>query len=89
MEVGTNLNVGGVNEPVQPRRAASKAAKAEESVSLTSSAAVERALKNVLDTRAESVDRARGLIADVSYPPLETIRKISRLLAIKISSDEP
>jgi hypothetical protein len=49
---------------------------------------VERALKNVLDTRAESVDRARGLIADVSYPPLETIRKISRLLAIKIASDD-
>ena len=88
MEVSSNLNVGGVSGPTQPRRAAPKAAKAEEPVSLTSSAAVERALKNVLASRPDTVDRARGLIADVSYPPLEMIRKISRLLAIQISSGD-
>jgi hypothetical protein len=51
-----------------------------------------RALKNALDetpmVRDEVVHRASELIGDVNYPPPETIRMISHLLAINIQDGD-
>lgn len=85
MEVNTNLNAGGIGGPVPPRRAAA-APKAAATANFTSSDALEQAVKNLPSSRSDAVERARTLTSDVNYPPLETIRKISRLLAIKIDS---
>jgi len=86
MEVNTNLNVGGVGGPTPPKRPA--ASRPSDAASFTSSAALDKALKSLPSTRADAVERARTLTSDVNYPPLETIRKISRLLAIHIEGGQ-
>jgi hypothetical protein len=87
MEINTNLKAGGVGSPTPPARAAAAAAVVGDTSTFTSTAAIEKALASLPDVRAEAVERARTLTSQVSYPPLETIRKISKLLAIKIPSD--
>jgi hypothetical protein len=48
---------------------------------------LEKSLHDTPDSRPEAVEKARQLINDVQYPPQETIKKISHLLAIKLKSD--
>lgn len=50
--------------------------------------ALNRALEDTPDLRPAEVERARGLIGDVSYPPPETIKRIASLLALN-TQDEP
>jgi hypothetical protein len=88
MEVNANFGTSGIGGPVPPKRSAANGKKAVETASFASSAAMDKTLKNAPDSRPEAVDRAKGLISDVAYPPLETIKKISKLLAININSDK-
>jgi hypothetical protein len=83
MEINTNISAGGINGPIPPRQPA-KAKEAADGVSFGNSAALDGALQNVPGSRPEEVDRARNLIGDVNYPPQETIKKISTLLAIHL-----
>jgi hypothetical protein len=48
------------------------------------SEALDRAFSQVPEVRPEKVARARDLIGQVTYPPRETIAKISELLALTI-----
>lgn len=43
------------------------------------------ALRNAPDVRADKVQKAVGLIGQVQWPPSETIQRFSALLAIKLS----
>ena len=86
MEINTNLSAGGVNSPILPQRSVALKPAWDET-SFGSSVALERALKNLPESRSARVERARSLIGTVNYPPQETIRKISHLLAIKLESD--
>jgi hypothetical protein len=81
MKVNTNSGVTGVGGPVSPKRPASVAGQAPEAASFAGATALETALKSTPDSRPEAVDRARELINDAAYPPAETMRKISTLLA--------
>lgn len=54
-------------------------------VNFSATEAVDKALSATPDVRAEEVERARQLIGDPSYPPPETIRKLSELLAVQFS----
>jgi len=47
------------------------------------SRALEARLKDLPDVRPNKVEQARHLIGDPTYPPRETIRQISALLALK------
>src|SRR5204863_528389 len=49
--------------------------------------AVDGALKQVPDVRPEAVARATSLLNDVQYPPLQTIRAIAHLLALRLSDE--
>lgn len=86
MEVNANIRTGGVGGPTPAARPTPAASTASDSSSFTSTAAIEKALASLPDVRSEAVERARTLTSNVSYPPLETIRKISKLLAINIDS---
>lgn len=51
--------------------------------------ALHRALAEMPAVRPEAVARARQLLGQPQYPPLETIRGIARLLALPLGSEEP
>lgn len=48
---------------------------------------MESALRATPEVRPEVVARARRLIADIQYPPAETIRQLASLFAMHVSKD--
>lgn len=46
--------------------------------------ALRGAMDNLPRSRPDKIQRAKELIGDVNYPPAQTIRKISDLLAVKM-----
>jgi hypothetical protein len=60
---------------------------AHEEVAFENSRALTTALQNTPESREDVVRRATELVGDVNYPPPETIRMISHLLAIQIQGD--
>jgi hypothetical protein len=60
---------------------------AEQDVALENSRALKTALDNTPTTRADVVQRATEKVGDAHYPPPETIRMISNLLAIKLDEE--
>ena len=85
MKINANISANGINSSVPVKRPAANVA-GEDGVSFQDSAVLESALDKLPETRAEAVERARNLIGNVHYPPEETIRKISHLLAIQLDS---
>jgi hypothetical protein len=57
-------------------------------LSFTTAEVLNRALEQTPATRDEKVMQARNLVADATYPPPELIRKISALIAPRISSQQ-
>lgn len=85
MEVNLNINTGparqvGSRSPAPPARPAAPV----ETVSFRGSAAVNQALQQTPASRPEAVAKAETLVADVKYPPAETIEAIANLLAMKL-----
>lgn len=70
-------------KPAVPRETGS----AEDDVALENTRALKTALDNTPFARAEVVRRAVEMVGDVNYPPPETIRMISNLLAIKLQQE--
>jgi hypothetical protein len=63
---------------------------AQDEVAFENSRALTTALHNTPESREDVVQRAVELVGDVNYPPPETIRMISHLLAIQMRpEDEP
>ena len=89
MEIKLNLNLS----PVPPTpEGAGKARSLPATVSDTEfgrSAALDQALKQTPDVRAEAVARARELVGTQAYPPIEMINKIANLLALHIHDETP
>jgi hypothetical protein len=80
----SNVHMG---KPINlPTRSEIRAA-AEDDVALENMKALKSALMNTPASRQEAVNRATELIGDAKYPPMETIRMISHLLAIKLHPD--
>ena len=66
----------------------SRAAQAvQDEVAFENSRALTTALQNTPESRDDVVRRATELVGDVNYPPPETIRMISHLLAIQINGE--
>ena len=60
---------------------------AQDEVAFENSRALTTSLQNTPESRDDVVRRATELVGDVNYPPRETIRMISHLLAIQIQGD--
>jgi hypothetical protein len=60
---------------------------AQEEVAFENARALTRALHDTPSVREDLVRRATELVGDVNYPPPETIRMISHLLAIQMESE--
>ena len=59
-----------------------------DAVDFASTERLERALKSTPDVRADEVARAKALIGQVDYPPMDTINKLSNLLAMNMTPGE-
>jgi hypothetical protein len=59
----------------------------QDEVAFENARALTSALHDTPSVRDEVVRRATGLVGDVNYPPPETIRMISNLLAIQLEPD--
>lgn len=66
------------NKPVTRSRAAA----APETVPFEQVQSLERSVKELPLVRPEKVAQARALVADVQYPPMETLDRIASLLAL-------
>ena len=66
------------------RRGAAPAVRAEQP--FERAAALEQALKDIPLVRADKVEHARNLVADVKYPPQETLDRIANLLALHMKA---
>lgn len=80
-----SLDASGTNFVKRPSSPEAKASLDE--VAFENSRALTTALENTPAVRDEVVRRATELIGDVNYPPPETIRMISHLLAIRIQTE--
>ena len=58
----------------------------EDRVSLSNAEAINLTLEQTPDVRADKVAQAKVLIADISYPPLEIIQKISSLIGLHVGA---
>jgi hypothetical protein len=88
MEINFHLRSMDATGTAFVRKPGGQAAKAvQEEVAFENSRALTTALKNTPESREDVVRRATELIGDVNYPPPDTIRMISNLLAIQMQSE--
>ena len=80
-----SLDASGTSHVTRPGGRETKVAQDE--VAFENSRALTTALQNTPEAREEIVRRAIELVGDAQYPPPETIRMISHLLAIQMDSD--
>jgi len=85
MEVNLNSNLTPVPRPNGPQSTAKRAPEASDDTHFVQAEALDKALSNTPEVRPEVVARAKQLIADVNYPPTETMHKLANLLAIHLS----
>ena len=84
MQVKPNQNTGSIS-PVSIHRAEVRRVQpAAEQVNLEGATAVNRTLEATPQVRPEVVDRARQLLGAPTYPPRETIVRLSHLLAMNL-----
>jgi len=80
-----SLDASGTSLVSKPGSRAARVA--EDEVAFENSRALTTALHNTPESRDDIVRRATELVGDVNYPPPETIRMISHLLAIQLESE--
>jgi hypothetical protein len=77
LNIRTDISVQGDTPPAARR----PDAKAADSATFNQTSFIERALREQPVSRPEAVARGEAVIGSPQYPPLEGIRRISRLLA--------
>ena len=88
MEISFHLRSLDATDASLVSKPGSRAAQAaQDEVAFENSRALTTALQNTPESREDVVQRASKLVSDVHYPPPETIRMISHLLAIQIHTD--
>ena len=84
MEVKLNTAVNQVSPPAasgQPKKAVTQA---RPDAAFEGTAALNKALEQTPEVRADVVARAKALVESPSYPPLETINKVAALLGLNL-----
>ncbi len=87
MEINPNSNTGSVNRVAHPAPQARPVRGTGDQAVFNRSEALDRSFAEMPEVRPEKVARARELIGQVTYPPRETIAKISDLLALDINTN--
>jgi hypothetical protein len=88
MEINFHLRNLDAVGPAHASKASHRTAQAaQDEVAFENSRALTTALQNTPESREDVVRRATELVGDVNYPPPETIRMISNLLAIQMRTE--
>lgn len=87
MEISFHLRSLDSASGAYPVRSSTENSTARDEVALENSRALTNALKDTPAIRAEIVRRATELVGQPHYPPPDTIRKISHLLAIQMNPE--
>jgi hypothetical protein len=88
MEISFHLRSLDATSTLLASRPGSRAAQvARDEVAFENSRALTTALRNTPESREDVVRRATELVGDAHYPPPDTIRMISNLLAIQIQPE--
>ena len=87
MEISFHLNSLDSASGAYPARAMSENSAARDEVALENSRALTNALLQTPASRDDIVRRATELVGQPHYPPPETIRRISHLLAIQMQPE--
>lgn len=88
MEIKLNTNIESVGKLAGSYAKKIEAKVADEGPAFSKSEALETALRQTPDLRADVVAKSKELVADKTYPPVETIKKIAVLLAQNMPSEE-
>lgn len=86
MHISPNHSSGPVSRIWTRTPAAAPGAPDADSTHFDGTAALNHALADTPDVRADQVERARRLIGTVAYPPTETIQRIASLLATNFAA---
>lgn len=85
MEIKFNSELKKVAAASQPSPARSRADVSPEAAPVfEETRALEAALGETPDVRPEMVARGQALVGSVDYPPVETMQKLARLLALNL-----
>ena len=87
MQINPNSNIGPIpsSRPSSPQPREVQAP--TDGVAFGDTESLNLALSEVPESRNDKVESAKKLIADATYPPPETIRKIADLLAANLFID--
>ena len=84
MEIEFNTGNVGKPDPGKPVTKKEAVPAPREEASFEQTAALQQKLKDLPPIRHEKVERAKGLVADVKYPPDEMLVGIANLLAMRM-----
>jgi len=87
MQINPNSQVRPVFRMVAHPPAVQKVGAETGPVEFSQVTALNEALQQAPNARAEQINRARKLVGEVDYPPRETMRSIAQLLAIGIDGE--
>jgi hypothetical protein len=87
MHIQPNQNTGGLSPAGMNRVEFRRSEIVNRAVNFEATDAVRKALRDTPDVRPEVVEAARQMIGQPTYPPRETINKLSQLLAMRLSGD--
>jgi hypothetical protein len=89
MEVNTNLSTIGLNGSVPANNSTPPAVRqnSDRPDTLTLST-LDQAIQNQPASRSDAVERARGLVSDPNYPPLEVMNQVGQLIANHLTNQQ-
>lgn len=87
MEINPNIRTGGVARPTSQQPVTPRSISSADTAAFSGAETVRGSLSQVPNARPEQVARARELIQDIEYPPLDTIKRIAVLLAMSLDEE--
>lgn len=87
MEIQPNQNTGALHNALTSRGVTRPRKPSPEEVSFAATSNIDQALRDLPAVRIEVVERAQRLAGDPTYPPRETIQKLSQLLALSLPTE--
>lgn len=88
MQVDPKLTTSAVARADTSQPLVRKAKSETDCATFSRTEALHNAYRDVPDVRTEVVSKARELVSSSTYPPPETIKRLSNLLAMQLSATE-
>jgi len=87
MQIDPKLTTGAVGWVGAAQAVARRGNVAADKATFADTEALNNELHKVPDVRSDAVAKAKALVAQASWPPAETIKRLANLLAMQLSND--